>query len=96
VAASMGAWIATHYAMARPERVERLAMVCPAGIVSPLKTTWSLRVILTVSIRPTRAKIETFVDSMAMEKTRPNLGTDPWRPMVQQLIFGLASYRANM
>lgn len=95
VAASQGAWMATHYAMARPQRVERLAMICPAGIVSPLKTTWTLGVIRTVSIRPTRAKVERFIDSMAMAATRPILRTDPWRPITQQMIVGLASYRRN-
>jgi pimeloyl-ACP methyl ester carboxylesterase len=93
VAASQGTWMATHYAMA--QRVERLALVCPAGIVSPLKTTWSLKVIRAVAIRPTRAKFERFVDSMAMEKIRPILHTDPWRPITQQLIVGLANYRRN-
>jgi pimeloyl-ACP methyl ester carboxylesterase len=29
VAASTGTWLATHYAMARPDRVERLAFVAP-------------------------------------------------------------------
>jgi pimeloyl-ACP methyl ester carboxylesterase len=29
VAASIGTWMATHYAMARPERVKRLAMLSP-------------------------------------------------------------------
>ena len=40
VAASKGSWMATHYAMARMERVERLAMVCPAGIVSSFYAKW--------------------------------------------------------
>ena len=96
VAASLGTWMATHYALARPERVERLALICPGGIVSSLHTRWLVRAVLTGSVRPKLAKIEAFVDSMAMEKTRPNLRTDPWRPIVQQLIVGMASFRWNM
>ena len=34
VGASMGACIATRYAVAQPTRVDRLALVGPAGIVS--------------------------------------------------------------
>jgi pimeloyl-ACP methyl ester carboxylesterase len=96
VAASLGTWMATHYALARPERVERLALICPGGIVSSLHTRWLVRALLTGSVRSKLAKIEAFVDSMAMEKTRPNLRTDPWRPIVQQLIVGMASFRWNM
>ena len=77
VAASKGSWMATHYAIARMERVERLAMVCPAGIVSNLYARWLLRVILTANVRPTRAKTQAFVDAMAMEKTRPTLHDGP-------------------
>ena len=96
VAASLGTWMATHYALARLERVERLALICPGGIVSSLHTRWLVRALLTGNVRPKLAKIEAFVDSMAMEKTRPNLRTDPWRPIVQQLIVGMASFRWNM
>ena len=89
MAASQGTWMATHYAMARPERVERLAMICPGGIVSSpvhqMACSWCY---LTAYFRPTRAKTEAFVDSMAMEQTRPCLRTDPWRPIVQQLDCG--------
>ena len=35
MAVSMGTWIAMRYEMARPQRLERLAMICPVGIVSP-------------------------------------------------------------
>lgn len=96
VAASKGAPMATHYAMARPQRVERLAMVCPAGIVSRLDTSWLLRAVLATKVRPTRVKTEAFVDAMAMEETRPSLRTDPWRPIVQQLIVGMTTFRTNM
>jgi hypothetical protein len=34
VAESLGTWMSTHYAMARPQRVERLALLVPAGIAS--------------------------------------------------------------
>jgi pimeloyl-ACP methyl ester carboxylesterase len=96
LSASTGSWVGTHYAMARPGRVERLAMVCPAGIVSPQHTRWLLGAILKCSVRPTRAKVETFLDSLAMETTRPQLRTDPWRPIAQQFIMGIPSFRMGM
>jgi pimeloyl-ACP methyl ester carboxylesterase len=96
VAGSIGTWMATHYAMARPERVERLAMICPAGILSPLHTGWLLRAMLMASGRSTPARIEKFVDSMAVKTSRPKLRTDPWRPIVQQFSFGLTTFRSNL
>lgn len=53
VAASIGAWMATHYTMARPDRVERLAMLAPAGIVSSLRKKWLVKMIAAVRYRPT-------------------------------------------
>ncbi|MDT5349866.1 MAG: hypothetical protein QOH91_3153, partial [Mycobacterium sp.] len=93
VGASFGTWMATQYPMARPDRVQRLALVCPAGIVSSQHAGWILRGVLDIRIRPTRAKIEAFVDSMAMERTHRRRRTDPWRPIVQQLIVGLETFR---
>jgi|tagenome__1003787_1003787.scaffolds.fasta_scaffold20383741_1 pimeloyl-ACP methyl ester carboxylesterase len=95
VSCSLGAWMATHYAMERPERVERLAMIGPAGIVSPMYTKWLLSAMLKVNLRPSRAGIETFVESLAMENTRPRLRTDPWRPIIQQVIVGMETFRRN-
>lgn len=37
VGMSLGAWMVTHYAMAHPERVDRLALIAPAGLVSGLR-----------------------------------------------------------
>ena len=91
--ASFGSWMATSYAIARPGCVERLALVCPAGIVSAQHTGWILRGLLNTRIRPIPAKLEAFIDSMATERTRPRLHADPWRPVVQQLIVGMATFR---
>jgi pimeloyl-ACP methyl ester carboxylesterase len=96
VAASTGAWMATHYAMARPDRVERLAFVCPAGIVSAQHTRWLLRAVMDGSIRATRPRLEAFVDSMAMAETRQRMRTDPWRPIIEQLIVGPLTFRRGL
>ena len=36
VGLSFGSWIATHYAMAFPDRVDRLALIGPIGLASGL------------------------------------------------------------
>jgi pimeloyl-ACP methyl ester carboxylesterase len=96
VGASFGSWMATEYAMARPDRVERLAVVCPAGIVSAQHAGWILRSVQAIRIRPTPAKLEAFIDSMAMAPSRPRMRTGPWRPIVQQLIVGMANFRRGL
>jgi pimeloyl-ACP methyl ester carboxylesterase len=96
VAASTGAWMATHYAMARPDRMERLAFVCPAGIVSAQHTRWLIRAFMDGRFRATRPRFEAFVDSLAMEKSRQRMRTDPWRPIVEQLIAGPLTFRRGL
>jgi pimeloyl-ACP methyl ester carboxylesterase len=96
VAASTGAWMATHYAMARPDRVERLAFVCPAGIVSLQHTRRLIRTFMDGRFRATRPRLEAFVDSLAMEKSRQRMRTDPWRPIVEQLITGPLTFRRGL
>ncbi|OBA79389.1 hypothetical protein A9W99_21095 [Mycobacterium sp. 1164966.3] len=96
VAASLGTWMATHYAMARPDRVERLALVGPAGIVSPQHLSWTLRAIVDVRVRGTPQTIEAFLDSHGPARTRQLMRTDPWRPIMQQLITGLAAFRRGL
>jgi pimeloyl-ACP methyl ester carboxylesterase len=96
VEASVGTWIATHYAMARPDRVERLALLGPSGIVSSQHVRWLLRSLLDVRLRPTPAKIEAFVDSLAMEQSRERIRSDPWRPIVRQMVVGLQTFHRNL
>jgi pimeloyl-ACP methyl ester carboxylesterase len=96
VAASTGAWMATHYAMARPDRVERLALVCPAGIVSSQHTRWLIRAFMDGRILAKRPRFEAFVDSLAMESSWQRMRTDPWRPIIEQLIVGPLSFRRGL
>jgi pimeloyl-ACP methyl ester carboxylesterase len=45
VGISLGGWIALQYAIARPERVSKLALLCPGGVTAP-RPSWMLRLIV--------------------------------------------------
>jgi len=96
VGASIGGWMATTYALARPDRVARLALVPPAGIVGSLRVTWLVTMTLKTRFPPTAAKAQWMLDRLVMEKTRPQLRTDPWRPITEQFIFGMPNFRSNL
>ena len=55
VGLSMGSWIATQYALAFPDRVDRLALIAPAGLVSGLHLRFLLRV-YRLAFRPSEAR----------------------------------------
>jgi pimeloyl-ACP methyl ester carboxylesterase len=95
VGLSFGSWMATQYAMGRPDRVERLAILAPAGIVSRQHVKWLVEMTLKIQLRPTAARVERAFDTFVMEQTRPKLREDPWRPIVQQFIVGSMSFRRN-
>lgn len=43
VAASRGTWISAHYATAFPEKVERLALLCPVGVAGGMSPSFMVR-----------------------------------------------------
>ena len=95
VGASKGSWMATRYALARAERVERLALVCPVGLVSNLSRSFWTHSVPAVMVRPTPEKLGRFVDWMAMPTTLPLLEEEPWRD-VKELFSCLGTFRANL
>ncbi|OBI49948.1 hypothetical protein A5707_15850 [Mycobacterium kyorinense] len=94
VGASRGAWIGTNYAIAFPERVERLALVCPVGIVRGLKLSFLMRGLTTMGVRPTEERIWSFLDAMVMPTNRRSLREEPWRPIMQQFVGGSVGFKA--
>ena len=71
-------------------------MVGPAGLVSWQHLSWLISAIFVAAIRPTPARLERFVDSMAMPVTAPRLRDDPWRCVVQQFVVGTQTYRSRL
>jgi pimeloyl-ACP methyl ester carboxylesterase len=96
VAVSRGTWIATHYTIAFPERVDRLALMCPVGIVGGLRPIWMVRALTTMTVRPTEQRIQSFLDTMAMPANRSRLRQEPWRPIMQQFISGAIAFKVAL
>ena len=96
VAASRGAWMAAHYAIAFPERVERLALVCPVGIVRGLSLSFLVRGLITMGVRPTEQRVWSFLDTMVMPTNRRSLRQEPWLPILQQMVSGTIGFKAAM
>jgi pimeloyl-ACP methyl ester carboxylesterase len=95
VGASLGAWMAARYTMVHPSRVERLALIGPAGLVSGQHARWTAVVLYKLALRPTPARVTAFFDSMAMPATVPRLREDPWLLVAGQFAEGISAYRAN-
>jgi pimeloyl-ACP methyl ester carboxylesterase len=95
VAASIGTWMAVHHAAEHPERVERMALLCPAGIVRSMPPGVMVRLVR-YAARPRPGPIAEMLDWMVMPPTRPRLREDPWRPVAQQFVTGMCGFRANL
>jgi pimeloyl-ACP methyl ester carboxylesterase len=61
---SFGVWMAANYAMAFPDGVDRLALICLAGLVSSQHLRWMLRAYGATSFRPTEARLDPFLDTI--------------------------------
>ncbi|MDT5056585.1 MAG: hypothetical protein QOF66_4951 [Mycobacterium sp.] len=93
VAMSMGTWMATQYAMTSPDRVERLALIAPVGLVSAQHLGWMVSGYYANYLRPTKARLESFIDTTATPAGRLRLREDPWRPIIQQYVTGTLGFK---
>jgi pimeloyl-ACP methyl ester carboxylesterase len=96
VAISRGTWMATHYTVAFPERVERLALVCPTGIAGGMSVSFLFRCLAAVSVRPTERRLRSLLDTMVMPTNRRLLRQEPWRPMIEQFIGGAIHFKLSL
>jgi pimeloyl-ACP methyl ester carboxylesterase len=90
---SFGGWMAAQYAMAFPGRVDQLALICPAGLVSSLQLGWLLHAYGATAVRPTPAGVSAFLDTMATPAGRQRLRADPWRLVREQFIVGTLGFK---
>jgi pimeloyl-ACP methyl ester carboxylesterase len=93
VAMSMGTWMTTQYSMAYPGRVDRLALVAPVGLVCGQHLGWTLRGAYANFVRPTRARLESFIDTTATSAGQRRMREDPWRLIVQQYVTGTLGFK---
>lgn len=65
---SLGGWISLGFAMAAPDRVERLVLLSPAASFQPLTKQFFLRAVLS-GVVPTRGMMNSFFKWMGLEAT---------------------------
>ena len=93
---SMGSCIGANYAMAYPQRVERLALIAPVGLVSNQRPGWLLRAGYANYVRPTPARTQSFFASLVCRENRSRLVREPWASIVQQYVCGATGFRAPL
>jgi pimeloyl-ACP methyl ester carboxylesterase len=96
VAASRGTWIATHYATAFPDRVGRLALVCPVGIVGGMSPSFLFRGFTAVAIWPKEHRVWSLLDTLVMAANRRLLRQEPWQPIYQQFVGGATYFKMSL
>lgn len=57
---SFGGWITAHYALLRPERLNRVVLAAPVGAVKDISREWIVRAIMATFI-PVRSLMDSFV-----------------------------------
>lgn len=92
--ASIGTWMTAHYALAHPERVERIAMICPAGMVQRLAPSFWVHAVRMV-VRPTPEKMGRFFDWMAAPESATRLQREPWSTVRAQFVEGMCTFRPH-
>ena len=93
VAASRCASIATHYAMAFPDRVDRLALVGPVGIVSRVRLSKLVSCTHNRRCSVNGRRVRSLLDATVMPTNRGLLRQEPWRPIMQQFIAGTIGFK---
>jgi pimeloyl-ACP methyl ester carboxylesterase len=84
---SFGGWLAIHYASAKPERVQTLALLSPGGLL-PLSRQLRLRAMLMVLL-PSRFTVNSLMRWIGLRDDRE---TDDWRVM-ELMYLGIRHFR---
>jgi pimeloyl-ACP methyl ester carboxylesterase len=96
VAHSYGAWIATTYAIARPEHVERLALLCPAAVFSAVRPAWLASAIYAHMIRPRTKTARNFISTSITPTTGARLHDSEFGSVIDQYVIGVPRFRGSM
>jgi pimeloyl-ACP methyl ester carboxylesterase len=95
VGLSYGAWIGATYAMARPEAVERLAILSPAGVFSGVRPAWMARALYANLIRPRPETLRRFMATMYTRETAAQLEGSVFGQVIDQYIGGIMEFRSS-
>ena len=71
---SFGGWLATHFAMTAPERIEKLVLLSPAACFQPIVRQFGLRGML-MGLFPTRLTTDSLMGWMGFKNTQEDAGT---------------------
>jgi pimeloyl-ACP methyl ester carboxylesterase len=93
---SYGAWLATTYAIAQPERVERLALLCPAAVFSAVRPAWIASAIYTHMIRPRTKTARNFISTSYTSTTGARLLDTEFGRVIDQYVVGVPRFRGSM
>jgi pimeloyl-ACP methyl ester carboxylesterase len=85
---SFGGWLALSYAVAMPERVEKLVLLSPGGLL-PMSTQFKLRGML-MALVPTRFTVSSFMRWLGFSD-RP--GENDARPVLDLMYLGMKHVR---
>lgn len=86
---SYGGWVASQFALAKPEAVRKLVLLAPAGVLSPLPWSFIWRAILCAL--PSRATMRNFMNWLA-----PGLrGTERIEALVEDGLLANASFKSR-
>ncbi|WP_156744195.1 alpha/beta hydrolase [Mycobacterium sp. 1164985.4] len=96
VAASRGTWIATHFAMAFPERVERLTLVCPVGIAGGMSPRFLFRGLTTIAVWPNERRVWSLLDDIVNPDQRPLLREQPMHTIMEQFVIGAVNFKMSL
>jgi pimeloyl-ACP methyl ester carboxylesterase len=92
---SYGGWLATTYAIARSERVERLAVLGPAAVFVAARPGWIASAIYVHMIRPRTETARRFISTSYTSTTAAHLEGSDFGRVIDQYLVGVPRVRVS-